>query len=126
MQWWGHSKEHGWVVLDRSLPTNRPGLKENLVFFRCRDSVTFVEKRKNWSPPLYHYAPNYLRDLSPEASTLAREEFQALCLLWPEYERKIQLEHGVTEEQVEAERLGSLKQKKAAAARKKTDASEDD
>ena len=124
MQWWGHSKEHGWVVLDRSLPTNRPGLKENLVFFRCRDSVTFVEKRKNWNPPLYNYAPNYLGTLAPEASALARGEFEALCLLWPEYERQIQREHGSTEEQVEAARLGSLKQKKVAA-RKKVDESEE-
>ena len=45
MQWWGHSKEHGWVVLDRNLPANTPGVTENLVFFRCRDSLTYIEKR---------------------------------------------------------------------------------
>ena len=119
MQWWGHSKEHGWVVLDRSLPTNMPGLKENLVFFRCRDSVTFLEKRKNWNPPLYRFAPNYIRDLAPEASALATAELETLQAQWPEYEKQIQQEHGATDAQIEATRAETAKREKAAATRKK-------
>lgn len=121
-QWWGHSKEHGWVVLDRNLPDNTPGVKENLVFFRCRDSVTYVEKRKSWVPPNYNFAPNYIRDLAPELSTGAAEEFEALKARWPEFEAHIQKEHQDAEDKVaaaivEAEKVHKeeVKEKKKAA-----------
>lgn len=119
MQWWGHSKEHGWVVLDRSLPTNAPGLKENLLFFRCRDSTTYVEKRKNWNPPSYSFAPNYIRDLPPGMSADAAAALETFQSLWPEYQRQIQQENRETEERAEAVRMESEKQEKAAAREKK-------
>lgn len=121
-QWWGHSKEHGWVVLDRNLPANTPGLKENLVFFRCRDLVTYVEKRKSWVPPNYNFAPNYIRDLAPELSSGAAEEFAALKLRWPEFEAQIHKEQQDADDKtavavLEAEkaRKEEVKEKKKAA-----------
>lgn len=122
MQWWGHSKEHGWVVLDRRLPTNAPGLRENLLFFRCRDSTTYIEKRKNWNPPSYSFAPNYIRDLPPALSADAAAALEAFQSLWPEFERQIQQEHRETEERAEAVRIESEKQGKAAAREKKKQA----
>ncbi len=122
MPWWGHSKEHGWVVLDRSLPTNAPGLRENLLFFRCRDSTTYMEKRKNWNPPLYSFAPNYIRDLGPDASADAAAALKVVQSQWPEYRRQIQQEHRDTEERAEAVRMESEKQEKAAAREKKKQA----
>ena len=39
LQWWGYSREHGWVVLDRRIPCNMPGASMGLLFMRCRDGV---------------------------------------------------------------------------------------
>ena len=119
MPWWGHSKEHGWVVLDRSLPTNAPGVRHNLLFFRCRDSTTYFEKRENWHPPKYSFAPNFLRDLTPAASADAAAELQVFQSLWPEYQRQIQQEQREFEERAEAVRLESENQEKAAVREKK-------
>ena len=44
-QWWGHSKQHGWVVLDRSIAGNGPGTKQTLFFMRCKDMTTFTITR---------------------------------------------------------------------------------
>lgn len=119
MQWWGHSKEHGWVVLDRNLPTNAPGLREHLLFFRCRDSTMYVEKRKNWNPPSYSFAPNYIRDLGPEASVEAAATLEGFKALWPKYEEQIKQEHRKTEEQAEAAKVEAEKRAKEAAKEKK-------
>lgn len=119
MEWWGYSKEHGWVVLDRDIPSNAPGLKESLLFFRCRDSTTFIEKRKNWNPPSYKFAPNYLRDLGPELSVAAAAELEACKGLWPTFQEQVQREHREAEERAEAIRLEEAKQLKDAAREKK-------
>ncbi len=119
MQWWGHSKVHGWVVLDRSSPINAPGLKENLVFMRCKDSTTFVEKRKNWNPPSYSFAPNYIRDLAPEASAEASSALEGFQAHWPEYQRQIQQEQQEIEDQAEALRVEAETQQKEAVKEKK-------
>ena len=83
MQWWGYNKEHGWVVLDRRIPCNTPGLKVDLLFLRCRDLTTFSVKRETWNAPLYTYAPNYIRDLAPPASVDAAAELEDLQGRWP-------------------------------------------
>jgi len=119
MQWWGHSKENGWVVLDRSLPTNAPGLREHLLFFRCRDSTMYVEKRKNWNPPSYSFAPNYIRDLPPEMSADAAAALEGFLALWPDYQKQIQQEHKETEDRAEAVRVEAEKREKEAAKEKK-------
>ena len=122
MQWWGYSKAHGWVVLDRSIPTNTPGVNENLLFFRCRDSSTFVEKRKNWNPPAYRYAPNYIRDLGPELSAEAAATLEGFQAQWPEFQRQMQQELREVEERAEAARLDLERQEKEAAKEKKKQA----
>ena len=80
MQWWGYSKEHGWVVLDRRIPSNAPGLKTDLLFLRCRDAMIFGAKRESWNPPLYRFAPNYIRELAPPVSDEAAAELEGLKL----------------------------------------------
>jgi hypothetical protein len=117
--WWGYNKDQGWVVLDRSIPSNAPGLKGDLIFFRCRDTSTYVAKRDTWRPPLYRFAPNYLTALKePEAAT-ATAEFEALKGRWPEFEREIHRMRDEEGEKAEAVRLEAEKEKKAAAKEKR-------
>ena len=125
MQWWGYSKEHGWVVLDRRIPCNAPGIKKDLLFLRCRDSIIFDAKRESWNPPSYRFAPNYLRGLASPASDEAATELEAYKLQWPEFERELQRECRETEERAEAIRLRAEKaEKQAASEMKKQAASE--
>lgn len=120
MQWWGYSKEHGWVVLDRTIPSNAPGIKSDLLFLRCRDAVVFGAKRESWNRPLYQFAPNYLRDLAPPASDEAAAELEGFKLRWPEFERELQRDCREAGERVEAVRLGEeTAQKQAVPAKKK-------
>ena len=119
MQWWGYNKEHGWVVLDRSIPANVPGIKTDLLFMRCRDATIFDVKRETWKPPLYRFAPNYLRELPPPASEEAAAELEVFKLQWPEFERELQRECRETEERAEAARLKEEKAQKQAASEKR-------
>lgn len=119
MQWWGYSNEHGWVVLDRRVPTNAPTLKSDLLFLRCQDVKTFHVKREKWNPPAYKFAPNYLRELAPDALDEATAEFEALKARWPEFEQEIQRVCREEEERVESIRLAEEKARKDAAAAKK-------
>jgi hypothetical protein len=119
MQWWGYSKEHGWVVLDRRVPTNVPTLKSDLLFLRCDDATTFYAKREKWNPPAYKFAPNHLRDLAPEALEEAAAEFEALKARWPEFEQEIQRVCREEDERVKAEQVKEEKARKDAVAEKK-------
>lgn len=119
MQWWGHSKKHGWVVLDRSVPSNVPGLKTDLLFLSCRDATTYAEKRENWIPPAYRFAPNYIRDLTPLESDAATVELQAYQARWPEFEREIQRVCREADERAETVRIEAEKARKQAAAEKR-------
>jgi hypothetical protein len=122
MQWWGHSREHGWVVLDRRIPCNAPGIKTDLLFLRCRDTTIFGAKRESWNPPAFRFAPNYLRDLAPSASAEAAAELEGFKLRWPEFERELQRECQETKDQAEAVRLKEEKARKQAAAELKKQA----
>src|SRR4030095_3676693 len=83
MQWWGYSKEHGWVVLDRSIPSNMPARNTDLMFLRCRDVAVFMEQRARWVAPAYQFEPNYIRGLPPlEADAVAAEPHR-LQARWP-------------------------------------------
>lgn len=119
LQWWGYSKEHGWVVLDRRVPSNVPALKSDLLFLRCQDVTTYYAKREKWNPPAYKYAPNYLRDLAPEALEEAAAEFEALKARWPEFEQEIQRVCREEDERVAAVRIAEEKARKDAVAEKK-------
>ena len=118
-QWWGYSKEHGWVVLDRTLPCNVPGLKMDLLFLRCRDVRGFSEKRERWVPPHYEFAPNYIRGLAASDSDAASGELAKLKLRWPEFEREIQLVYQEAQERLAGTRAAEDKSRKQAAAETK-------
>jgi hypothetical protein len=118
-QWWGYSKEHGWVVLDRTLPCNVPGLKVDLLFLRCRDVTSFSEKRERWVPPHYQFAPNHIRGLAVADSGAANDELTKLQLRWPEFEREVQLVYRNTQEGLAAPRAGEDKPRKQPAAETK-------
>ena len=66
MYWWGFSKTHGWVVLDRTIPCNRPGTGGDLLFFRCSDLQSFSLPRGAWNEPDFIYAPKYLNELTKD------------------------------------------------------------
>lgn len=122
MQWWGYSKEHGWVILDRRIPSNAPGLKVDLLFLRCRDATMFGAKRESWNPPLYRFAPNYIRELAPAASDEAAAELEALKSRWPEFELEIQRAWREEEERAESTRLKKEKARREAAEERKIQA----
>ena len=119
MQWWGYSKEHGWVVLDRRIPANAPDIKTDLLFLRCRDAVIFGAKRETWIPPSYRFAPNYIRDLAPPLSEEAAAELEGYKAQWPDFERELQRECRETEERAEAVQLREEKARKLVASEKK-------
>ena len=119
MQWWGHSKKHGWVVLDRSVPSNVPGIKSDLMFLRCRDATTFFVKRESWTPPSYRFAPNHIRELGPADGDAAAAELEGLKVRWPEFEGEIQRVCREAEDQAESVRAEEEKARKAAAAERR-------
>jgi hypothetical protein len=110
------------VILDRGIPTNAPGLKDDLLFLRCRDAMIFSAKREKWNPPLYRYAPNYIRDLAPPASEEAAEELAILKTRWPEFEPEIKRVCREADEQAEAIRVEEEKTRKEAAAERRKQA----
>jgi hypothetical protein len=87
--WWGYSKQHGWVVLDRTLPSNKSGLIADFFFCRCSDSSTFVDKRSKWLAPHYIYASVYISSLQPPESEAAAADYQMLKARWPEFQADI-------------------------------------
>src|SRR5687767_5904569 len=120
MEWWGYSKEHGWVVLDRSDDTKSTGANQLLEFFRFRDDTAFVDMRKNWNPPLYSFAPNYIRDLPPQEAAAADAALADAKSRWPELQRQLRQQKIDADVKAEAERVAQeLQQKKAARERKK-------
>ncbi len=120
MDWWGYSKEHGWVVLDRTVETKSTGPNEQLEFFRFRDESTFLEMRKNWNPPAYSFAPNYLRELPPEQAAEAEAALADVKARWPDLQRALRQQALDAVAKAEAERAAlELAQKKAAREKKK-------
>ena len=105
MEWWGYNTVHGWVVLDRSMVENASGMIETVLFFRFRDSTTYFDTRKNWHPPLYTFAPNYLKSLPPEESAKAAAELETVKSLWPEQQRQLRQQKLDVEAQAEAAHL---------------------
>ena len=122
MEWWGYHKEHGWVILDRSIPCNAPGIKLDLLFLRCRDATIFAVKRETWNPPLYRFAPNYLRGLAPDAAVEAAAELEGLQVRWPEFRGEIERYCREIEQQAEAARVEEEKARKQAASDKRKQA----
>ena len=99
--WWGYSKEHGWVVLDRTLPSNKSGLVADFFFCQCSDCTTFVDKRSKWVAPHYIYASIYISSLGPAESEAATADYLSFKARWPEFQSAIIKDY----EQREADRL---------------------
>ncbi|MFZ4704326.1 MAG: hypothetical protein ACOYMG_30150 [Candidatus Methylumidiphilus sp.] len=96
--WWGYSKVHGWVVMDRSLPGNKSGLCDNFFFCRCNDASTFVDKRSKWVAPNYVYASKYISSLNAPESEVASAEFLQFKARWPEFHAAINQQYKEMEE----------------------------
>ena len=125
-QWWGFSKEHGWVIMDREIPGNHPGVRAELMFFRCRDSKVFFLKRENWTSPAYQYAPNFVRAQTGDMATETAAQLDALVARWPEFQVDIRRQHQEIADQQEAESREEAKRaKKEAAELKKQRAATD-
>lgn len=84
-QWWGYSREHGWVVLDRTVPGNEPGVSAQLRFFRCKDGLVIPVARKDWKQPAFEFAPNYVKRLSKDEGESAAEMLSGLQARWEEF-----------------------------------------
>ena len=84
-EWWGFSSEHGWVVLDRKIATNRPGKFGKLVFLRCSDWMPYEVERGKWDRPYYTFAERVVEALNEKDAIVARE---VLTSLMEEYQKK--------------------------------------
>jgi hypothetical protein len=113
-EWWGYNSKEGWVVLDRSIPCNRPAIKDDLMFYRCSDWSTFTDAREKWNPPLYRFAPNYLRGLKQEEALQAAAELEALQARWPEVRARLNREREEAEAQEKAARAEEERKRKRA------------
>jgi hypothetical protein len=118
-QWWGYNKEQGWVIMDRDLPCNVPGMRGELLFFRCRDAEIFYLKRELWRSPAWEYAPNYVRSLSGDAATDAEAELAELTHRWPQFQQNLHNQYNAIVEREEAERREAEKRQKREAAEQK-------
>jgi len=114
MEWWGYNSVEGWVVLDRSIPCNRPAIKEDLHFYRCSDWTSFSEAREKWNPPLYRFAPNYLKGLSGEEAENAAAELEAHKARWPEVQARVRREQEEAAEREKAARAEEEKKRRRA------------
>jgi len=117
--WWGHSKEHGWVVLDRDLPCNTPGRRGELMFLRCGDQKIFFLKRELWQLPSYQFAPNYARSLPGAAADEALSEIEVHMARWPELRAALQRQYQDMQDRAEEARRAEEKRQKALASERK-------
>ncbi len=60
-EWWGMNSEHGWVVLDRTIPDNMSSNRDKLFFIKCADWSIYLEEWKHWDLPEYIYYPKVFR-----------------------------------------------------------------
>lgn len=97
--WWGYSRDHGWVVIDRTIPPNKSGLSQDILYFRCRDSMTVVDKRSRWRAPLYIYASTYIGSLASPESEKAAQEYETLKSRWSELQAEIRRQYDFSEAQ---------------------------
>lgn len=72
--WWGFSTARGWVILDRSIPQNKPNRGSDLQFIDCSNWSIFTENRSRWKRPYYFFADRYLESLKKERADKAFRE----------------------------------------------------
>lgn len=53
--WFGFSREHGWVILDRTWPGNRPGDRTGLAFVKCSDWTIVEIPFLQWDEPAFTF-----------------------------------------------------------------------
>ena len=75
-EWWGHSQQHGWVVLDRTIEGNGPGARGELMFVRCLDSELVFESAERWQPPEYRFETAYLQSLPAAERVEAQDQLR--------------------------------------------------
>lgn len=75
--WLGYSQKHGWLLLDRSIEGNEPGIGGNstLRFIRLADWRIVAVPRRNWHDGSISYYPGV-------ATSEDREKLQTLLLEW--------------------------------------------
>lgn len=113
-QWWGFSKQHGWVVLDRDIPRNASRSSNELLFLRCSDSKTYLVKRELWNPPEYRYAPNHIRDQNAADVAKAQAEYDELTSRWPQMRIELHRQSEIMDRET-TQRAPAKKRKKALA-----------
>lgn len=113
-EWWGYNSIEGWVVLDRSIPCNRPAIKDDLLFYRCSDWTSFTDAREKWNPPLYRFAPNYLKGLKGEEATRSAAELETHKAQWPEVQARMRREQQEKEEREKAAHAAAERERKRA------------
>jgi hypothetical protein len=87
MEWWGYSRDHGWVVLDRSIRCNQR--RGELIFLRCRDAAVFTDSYDNWKEPAYFFAPKRLSMLRMSERSQVEEELSQWKRQWPEWQANL-------------------------------------
>jgi len=75
--WWGFSKEHCWVFLDRTLDINTPGYKKTHMFVICATRKCISISYDDWDM-FATFAPTYLSELSEDLRENKSIELSAL------------------------------------------------
>jgi hypothetical protein len=121
--WWGYSRDHGWVVIDRTIPPNKSGLSQDILYCRCSDSMTVIDKRSRWRAPLYVYASTYIGSLASPESEKAAQEYATFKSRWAEFQAEIRRQYDFSEakrHQQEQERIQLEETKKGLKAKRRT------
>ena len=85
--WWGFSQEHGWVMLDRSVECNKPGLRKPLLFVSCAPGSVYSVPYESWCPPSYIFAENYLKSITEAMQISGRRELEQFKARSKEFHR---------------------------------------
>jgi len=83
-QWWGFSRQHGWVVKDESYPVRKNS--SCIVLLRSRDWTELREPVGAWGAPFYEFCIMHLSHL--EEGPEREEAEQGLLAAYQEYQSK--------------------------------------
>lgn len=92
--WWGYSKIHGFIVLDRSVTINKPGFPGDRIFIRCKDTEFIKIDLSDLKPPNFIHAPNFFKTLHASEKKDFEIEFTSYINRWDEYKAKIDSKYG--------------------------------
>ncbi len=74
--WLARHAEHGWVILDRSLPINKnTDQPEEMRFIRCSDGEEYIQGDAPWA---YRAAHRFMEDLTMGEALKAEQELVAI------------------------------------------------